>query len=136
MVTRFIFCCVNRGIISELTNLEKNNEIKTLIDDIITASNVGNNKSPCWPLEFHKNFAVWPMDEESLVTATGSEEKTVCHQIFEFALDEKFWRKDCPAGDHCPFCTNRQLLSNTKNLNSLIKILKNYEYISGAEMEF
>ena len=31
---------------------------------------------------------MWPMDEESLVTPLGAEEKSVAHKIFEAALEK------------------------------------------------
>ena len=129
-------CCVNRGIISELTNLDKSDEIKNLLDEIILVSTVGNNTSHCWPLKNYNNVAVWPMDEESLVTPLGAEEKSVAHKIFEAALEKEYWKDTCSAGEFCPFCTNQKYLSDTKNLDGLIKILKNYEQLTGRRWTF
>lgn len=129
-------CCVNRGIISELTNLDKSDEIKNLLDEIIQVSTVGNNTSHCWPLKNYNNVAVWPMDEESLVTPLGAEEKSVAHKIFEAALEKEYWKDTCSAGEFCPFCTNQKYLSDTKNLDGLIKILKNYEQLTGRRWTF
>ena len=76
------------------------------------------------------------MDEESLVTPLGAEEKSVAHKIFEAALEKEYWKDTCSAGEFCPFCTNQKYLSDTKNLDGLIKILKNYEQLTGRRWTF
>ena len=124
-------CCVNRGILSQVSSLahEKSTpDIIDLIEEIVSASSVGINLDPCWPLPKNNNFAIWPMDEESLVSA-NSEGKSVAHQIFEAALDKQKWPEKCVAGKLCPFCENRRQLSITNQLDSLVDILANYEFV-------
>ena len=135
-LSRIYICCVNRGIISELTNLEKETSTSALLDDIIAASKTGNNDTQCWPLQQFPHVAVWPMDEESLVTSNDGNAETIAHQIFHAALNKNFWKKGCPAGEFCPFCTNQKLLSDQDNLSNLIKLLRYYEYQSGRKWTF
>lgn len=135
---KIYICCVNRGILSQASSLAHQtatSDIVDLIDEIVTASAVGINLGPCWPLPKSKNFAVWPMDEESLVKITG-EEKSVAHQVFEAALEKGKWPEKCTAGDFCPFCENRRQLAKPDQLDNLIGILANYEFISGKKWTF
>jgi hypothetical protein len=131
-------CCVNRGILSQVSSLAHKNstpDVVDLIEEIVSASSIGINLDPCWPLPKNHKFAIWPMDEESLVN-TDNGGKSVAHQIFEAALDKQKWPEKCVADEFCPFCENRRQLSIPNQLDSLIEILANYELISGKKWTF
>jgi len=135
---KIYICCVNRGILSQVSSLaheKSTQDIVDLIEEIVSASSVGINLNPCWPLPKNNKFAIWPMDEESLVSTTSGG-KSVAHQIFEAALDKQKWPEKCVADEFCPFCENRRQLSTPNQLDSLIGILANYEFVSGKKWTF
>jgi hypothetical protein len=138
-VPTIYLCCVNRGILAHAASIThahpRGVEVDSLLSRITLAVTSGPEPMRCWPLEGYNHLAVWPMDVESLVDACG-EETTVAHQIFEAALAEERWIKDCPAGPRCPFCWNRRTLSRAETLDALIQQLRYYELASGKRWTF
>lgn len=138
--TGIYLCCVNRGILAHAaTMLEsgvKDNETSELLNTITAAVTSAPHAPSCWPLKNFNDFAVWPMDVESLVDAAGLQHKTVAHQIFEAAIDESRWVPGCKAGPRCPFCQNRRLLAKQPTLDALIRLLRYYELASGKRWTF
>lgn len=134
-------CCVNRGILASASELahEKStySDVSNLLN-MMTKSVTSSATSPsCWPLEQFPNIAVWPMDVESLVDKSTTEDGvTVAHQIFEVALDERLWKEPCQLKTRCPFCQNRKILTKGRALDSLIEFLHFYELSSGKRWTF
>ena len=139
--TDIYLCCVNRGILAQAAteaHVENDRgEVAMLFDRMTEATTCVPGAPACWPLDGFEHIAIWPMDVESIVDASDSgAEHTVAHQIFEIALDESRWPRDCPAGNRCPFCKNRKLLSNSPALDALIRLLRYYELASGKRWTF
>lgn len=138
--TGIYLCCVNRGILAHAATILESgveeSEISKLLSTITAAVTSAPHAPSCWPLKGFDDFAVWPMDVESLVDASGSEPTTVAHQIFEAALEESRWVPGCKAGPRCPFCQNRRLLAKKPALDALIRLLRYYELASGKRWTF
>ena len=95
------------------------------------------NPKRCWPLEQNLNLAVWPMDVESLLDAELSNDgRTVCHEIFEAALNKEFWKDPCQLQEMCPYCQNRLMLERPQALDNLIHFLYYFELSSGKRWTF
>jgi len=134
-------CCVNRGILAQAASLaheaDCGGRIIELLDTITAAVTCGPNSPQCWPLAGFPEFAVWPMDVESLVDpAQATDGLTVAHQIFAAALSPEKWSETCVAGEHCPFCQNRALLSEDGAIDALVRLLRFYELGSGKRWTF
>jgi hypothetical protein len=134
-------CCVNRGILAHAATLLKDGglsqDASDLLNKVTEAVTSGPTSPQCWPLTQYTHFAIWPMDVESLVDdSRGSEGKTVAHQIFKSALDPTRWNPVCAAGDSCPFCQNKQILSRDGAIDSIVKLLRYYELASGKRWTF
>ncbi len=124
-------CCVNRGILanaSTLAHVSGDDKVIQFLDKIVASVSSGVDSPGCWPLNGFSQFAIWPMDVESLVDSSVTRDgKTVAHQILEVALDEKKWVEPCSSGSRCPFCQNRKLLDKPETINNLVNILHYYE---------
>jgi hypothetical protein len=137
-------CCVNRGILAhaatvaqERAGSSSTDATPMLLSRITAAVTSGPHAPQCWPLAGFSHFAVWPMDVESLVDPTIVDSKlTVAHQIFSAALEATKWGDACASGRRCPFCRNRELLSDEATLNALIRLLRYYELASGKRWTF
>jgi hypothetical protein len=134
-------CCVNRGILArtaEIANERNTQSDVSALLNAITQSVTSSPESPvCWPLSGYDDIALWPMDVESLVDKSLSDDGTsVAHQIFHVALEESKWKESCELNTRCPFCRNRKLLTTGKALDSLIDILHYYELASGKRWTF
>lgn len=134
-------CCVNRGILAHAATLAqetiRDDNAAELLNQITAAVTSGPTSPRCWPLAGFEHFAVWPMDVESLVDDSLAEGgQTVAHQIFAAALDASRWNQACEAGPRCPFCQNRELLSQADAVTALVKLLRFYELSSGKRWTF
>jgi len=134
-------CCVNRGILARTAEIANDRDTHSNVSALlntITQSVTSSPESPvCWPLGGYDDIALWPMDVESLVDKSLSEDgMSVAHQIFQVALDESKWKEPCELNTRCPFCRNRKLLTTGKALDSLISILHYYELTSGKRWTF
>ena len=135
------FCCINRGILAQAASLAHETDctrpVLDLLDTITAAVTSGPNSPQCWPLAGFPEFAVWPMDVESLVDPKQAVDGvTAAHQIFAAALRPEMWNEVCEAGESCPFCQNRILLSEDGALDSLVRLLRFYELGSGKRWTF
>lgn len=134
-------CCVNRGILAEAYT-EAHRRVPqgsalNILREITAAVTSSPDAKACWPLDGFPSIVAWPMDVDSLVEADDPESGTsVLHQILEKALDESKWPKECPAGDWCPFCTNRRMLSSEKALDHLAELLRAFELGTGKRWAF
>lgn len=133
-------CCINRGILANASNLARSSKHKfeyELLETITTAVTASSKSISCWPLENNPRFAVWPMDVDSLVDSNATEDGvTIAHKVFNAALDDSKWQENCKLGKLCPFCTNKQLLSDPKHLNNLVSILRSFELKAGKRWTF
>jgi len=132
--------CVNRGILDDalILSTERNeSDVGSLIKQIVQSVSLGAKGINCWPLESYEQFAVWPMDVESLVEEVNDSE-SAARQILDVATNEHKWAGfgECAAGKHCPFCTNRQLLANEPHRSSYIRALRWFELASGKRWNF
>jgi len=133
--------CVNRGVLDEalIATIEgRDRNVQGLISTIVEAVGLSPEAPPCWPLPTHGDVAVWPMDVESLLANTSSGEDSPSHQLLASATRAEFWAAEgqCPAGDHCPFCTSRAQLATDAHRDSLLRILRWYELATGKRWSF
>lgn len=133
--------CVNRGILAHAATTAQErdgeNSLVALLSQITAAVTSGPNAPQCWPLAGFPQFAVWPMDVESLVDVSISANGlTVAHQIFQAALSPERWTEPCASARNCPFCRNRELLSHKDTLDALVTLLRYYELASGKRWTF
>jgi len=132
-------CCVNRGILAEAAasaiSRSETADDTNLLNTIVRAVTTTPSAPTCWPLKGFPRFAVWPMDVESLVE-TVDDDRSVAHNIFAAALDESRWRDDCPHGQRCPFCRNRELLSRKGVVDAVISLLRGYELATAKRWTF
>lgn len=134
-------CCVNRGILARTAEVahehHSDSDVHSLINTITSAATSSPNSPSCWPLEGYPNFALWPMDVESLVDRNLSPDlPPVAEQIFRDALDPSKWKVACELKSRCPFCQNRKLLSQGNAINKLVDLLHFYELSSGKRWTF
>lgn len=134
-------CCVNRGILAHAATLAQETVQADggaeLLNQITAAVTSGPSSPRCWPLAGFEHFAVWPMDVESLVDFSATNDgQTVAHQIFAAALNESLWSPACEIRPRCPFCQNRELLSREGAVDALVKLLRYYELATGKRWTF
>lgn len=138
---RAIFvACINRGVLDEALSLaidNGSNDLRPLLEAIVAAVGLAPDAGSCWPLEGHRWAAVWPMDVESLVSIDGMDQSPAM-QLLAAATDEGKWPPfgSCPAGERCPFCTSRSLLSRDPHRSSLATILRWQEISTGKRWSF
>lgn len=132
--------CVNRGVLDDaliLSTEQGESKVGELIKQVVQSASLGAKGIDCWPLESYPGFAVWPMDVESLVKGSD-DQPPAASQILEVATKEHDWPEfgSCPAGDRCPFCTNRKLLASEPHRTSYIQTLRWFELASGKRWNF
>lgn len=133
--------CVNRGILDDalLYAIEHGLEdIQNLLEKITQSVGLTPNSPACWPLKGYPDIAVWPMDIESLLVSTDVGKDAPIAELLTQVLHEDLWVKGgtCAAGDKCPFCRNRVVLSDSKTTKALLNILRWYELGSGKRWTF
>ena len=134
-------CCVNRGILAHAATLAQETILDEngadLLNQITAAVTSGPTSPQCWPLKGFEHLAVWPMDVESLVDSSIADVgNTVAHQILAVALDKSRWSPICESAARCPFCQNREILSQVGAVDALVKLLRYYELASGKRWTF
>lgn len=134
--------CVNRGVLDDALILATERDepaVGELVKKIVQSASLGSGGIACWPLDGYPNFAVWPMDVESLVEeSNGAGSNSAARQIVEVATNAEYWPAfgSCAAGEHCPFCTNRKLLAGEPHMSSFIRIMRWFELASGKRWNF
>lgn len=137
---RAYVACINRGVLDDaliLATEGEEPEVHELVKKIVQSASLGSSGITCWPLEGYPRVAVWPMDVESLVEeAEGF--TSAAKQILGVATDPSHWPEfgTCPAGEYCPFCTNRKLLSGEPHRSSFVRVLRWFELSSGKRWNF
>jgi hypothetical protein len=80
------------------------------------------------------------MDGESLIEGASNPAGIAiapAQQLLTLATDENKWPENmCRAGEKCPFCTSRRLLSHDPFKSSLLSILRYYELATGKRWAF
>lgn len=138
---RIYLCCVNRGVLDNAlihatdTGLEAS---KALLEAVVHAVSLAPDASSCWPLNGYPDIAVWPMDAESLVEKAADGEEVPAASILDWALDGKRWPEfgSCAAGQACPFCGSRKVLSGRREIDAFVRMLRWYELGSGKRWAF
>lgn len=134
--------CINRGVLDDALILAAERsepQIGNLFRQVVQSVSLRASGGPCWPLDGYPNFAVWPMDVESLVDEPSEGAKnSAARQIVSTATAEEHWPQygTCAAGELCPFCTNRRLMAGQPNADSFIQILRWFELSSGKRWNF
>lgn len=132
--------CINRGVLDDALILaaERNDrEVSGLLKQVVQSASLGTKGIACWPLDGYPGFAAWPMDVESLVEELD-DNPSAARQVLGAATVEQEWPTfgQCAAGDRCPFCTNRKLLSDRLRQSSYIRLLRWFELASGKRWNF
>jgi hypothetical protein len=132
--------CVNRGVLDDalIRSTERGDaDVGSLIKAIVQSVSLGAKGINCWPLEGFPEIAVWPMDVESLVDEEDGK-ASAARQILDIATNPIDWPEHgtCVAGDRCPFCTSRKLLSADPHKSSYLRTLRWFELASGKRWNF
>jgi hypothetical protein len=132
--------CVNRGVLDDaliLSTERGDSGVGGLIKKMVESVSLGARGVDCWPLEGFPGIAVWPMDVESLVDELG-DRPSAARQILAVATTASDWPElgTCAAGDRCPFCINRKLLSDEPHRTSYLQALRWFELASGKRWNF
>lgn len=133
--------CVNRGVLDDALVFAINHPQETslaLLEAITTAVGLAHAAPSCWPLEGFPDVAIWPMDVESLLSGTAGVAQSAGEQLLDVATRAASWPTfgTCPAGDKCPYCTSRELLSRDLNKGSLLSLLRLNELATGKRWSF
>jgi hypothetical protein len=142
--TQIYLCCVNRGILDDaltiaLEDVSKESlPVRGLLEAVTLAVSPASNAGSCWPLDSHPDVAVWPMDAESLFGRPSDDSLAPGRVVLEAATDAADWRAfgQCEAGEQCPFCTSRHLLSAPAASTALVDALQGSEVVSGRRWSF
>lgn len=137
---KFIYvCAANRGVVSEALSAAKLDSglhaAVPILEQLLEAVTSGPKDVSCWPLPAAPRIAAWPMDVESL-TATVGESQAVFRSFIRVAVDENRWPVACPAGNKCPFCTNRRVLAKEEASGALCSLLRYFELAAGKRWTF
>lgn len=135
--------CINRGILAKAAeNAEKNKSIvPNFLNKISDYISQDESRFSLWPIEEHKEIAIWPMDIESLVEIDRSipnNAVTPIHLILDKVLDDSKWSacNSCNSRSLCPFHINKLELSEPFVKEHFINILRRYEIMSGKRWSF
>jgi len=135
--------CVNRGILDDALTFATEKRLQSeqeILEAVIRSVGLTPSAPACWPLEGFEHVAVWPMDVETLIgtTGDGGTVKSPAEQLLTKAIDVAKWPElgGCPAGDHCPFCKNREMLEKESQRNALLKTLRWHELATGKRWSF
>ncbi len=142
-LNQIYLACINRGILDDALIAATDgdqNEVRIVLEAIVRSVGVGPDTPGCWPLAGYPAFGVWPMDVETLLgdTVIHGESASPAMQVMSAATNPAYWPKEgaCAAGDRCPFCLSRSLLSAEPHKSSLLKVLRWYELASGKRWSF
>lgn len=133
--------CVNRGVLDDALILATDQgraQVSQLLREMVNSVGQSLDATPCWPLPGFPAIATWPMDVESLVVSPPDEDASAALQLLQVATDAMRWPQygECVAGDLCPYCTSRRLLSAEPHRGSLLQILRWYELAAGKRWSF
>jgi hypothetical protein len=135
--------CINRGILDDAliaATDSKCDEVRMVLEAIVRSVGVGPDTPACWPLAGYPSFAVWPMDVETLLGEHDGhgESESPALKLLSAATNPSLWPKEgtCAAGERCPYCISRGLLSNDPHKSSLLRVLRWYELASGKRWSF
>ena len=139
--TAIYLACVNRGILDDalIAAGAAASPIHRVLATIVEALGARVGAPSCWPLSKHPEIAIWPMDVESLfLPPQENGGRSPAEQALAIAVDERRWPPSgvCAAGDRCPFCRSRALLSSEPHRSSFLRILRQYELASGKRWSF
>lgn len=139
--SKVYLCCVNRGILDDALIHALENDLRKpqlLLEAITRAVSLAPSSPPCWPLDGFPSIAVWPMDAESLLVQTNDNSEPPASIVVSHAIAEERWPalNSCPAGDKCPFCSSRTILSREGPRTALLSTLRWFELGSGKRWNF
>src|SRR5262249_556290 len=125
-VNALYLCCVNRGVLDDalIHAIDEGMETsKSILEAIAQAVSLAPNAPSCWPLEAYPTIAVWPMAAESLVEPMHEGALAPAASIMGWALDPSRWPEfgACPAGEVCPYCNSRKVLSPHREFDALAR---------------
>lgn len=133
--------CVNRGVLDDALIMAIDTGLasaRTLLETIVNAVGLSPAAPSCWPLDGYPGVAIWPMDVESLLAAFDEGSPAPASQLLTVATNPEVWPKagTCEAGELCPFCTSRELLSGEPHRESFLQVLRWYELATGKRWSF
>lgn len=137
---RIYLACINRGVLDDaliLATERGDAATGALLKQVIQSVSMAAHGVSCWPLQGYPSIAVWPMDVETLAESAQGQESPA-EQVLDIATSYEEWPAfgSCDAGEYCPFCTSRKLLSGELHAGSLAKLLRWYELASGKRWNF
>jgi hypothetical protein len=150
-----LFCCANRGILSDAANqstsetnaTEMQKIIKAIQDNTSMAGLAGGSSLKCWPLPINategiKEVYAWPMDLESICeTPDGAYLGSPADSLLSRMSSPELWDNggpctDCSAAPYCPFLQNARAFRKERTRSSVVEYLRHAELLSGQRWNF
>jgi len=151
-----LFCCANRGVLSDAAKYEGNSvnsaDLRKIIDSIQDNTEIARARDQdhplqCWPLpdeatQMIKSVYAWPMDLESICeTPNGDYANSPADQLLKSISDPIKWDDggpctECSAAPYCPFLQNARGLRKERTRESIIGYLRHAELLSGQRWNF
>jgi len=135
--SELLILCVNRGVLYSAANEIKD---RRMVDLILRAIDPVNVDLACWPVEPVEDlvgagkFYLWPLDIDS-ICETSTPDETAVQQVLK-DLDSRDWSQiDDFSAEH-PLVQSRQLLATPAFRQAFSKLLREYELVSGKNINF
>ena len=146
-----LVACINRGLLNRALKKASGDALLRPVVELVNAVaracseiSISGPLPSCWPLALPSGHplagtvATWPLDMESLLS--GQQGKpSAFDQIFDVATAETSWNDacgDCDANRMCPFQQNASWLRGTPERDSLRRLLRDFEVVTGARWTF
>lgn len=135
--SELLVLCVNRGVLYSAANEIKD---RRLVDLILRAIDPVNVDLACWPVEPVKDlvgsgeFYLWPLDIDS-ICETSTTDETAVQQVLK-DLDSRDWSQIDDFSTEHPLVHSRQLLASPAFRQAFSKLLREYELVSGKNINF
>jgi hypothetical protein len=136
-VNELLILCVNRGVLYSAANEIKD---RRLIDLILRAIDPINVDMASWPVEpvdglvRADEFYLWPLDIDSICESFTNDESAVQQVLKD--LDLRDWSTIQDFAPEHPLVHSRRLLSLPEFRKAFSKLLREYELISGKNINF
>lgn len=147
-----LVACINRGLLNRALKKASGDAqmrpVVELVDAVARACSevsVSGPLPPCWPLALPTEHplagkvATWPLDMESLLSGQLGA-PSVFDQIFDVATAESSWNdagcSSCSLNKLCPFQQNSSWLREQPERDSLRRLLRDFEIVTGARWTF
>ena len=146
-------CCANRGLLARsLSAIRSTPEhqwlnipsVTDLLSQLLLTTGLGpealrTDRPGCWPLEYDRRFAAWPLDLDSLISSDDGQ--SPFERMLDLATELDQWEREgrcsnCRSKQLCPFYTNTARLRQEDPRQNLLKLLRHGEFAVGQRWNF